>query len=289
MPFLPTEAHETAQIGMDWKQSETVYIHFLVVDSGSGISTEDQAAVFTRFAQGSAKDYSQYQGSGLGLYISRAMVEIHAGQMGFKSVVGQGSTFGFAIKTRRLAPHGSDDSCADSNHVPEANVPSARPKFPSSTDDKSSKIDKLESSHSSTKRKNKPVLHILMVEDNPINQKVLSKQLAKAGHVVEIANHGGECLEIIAMSHFCQNGGKPLSLVLMDVEMPVMNGIECTETIRRMTMDGRIKSHVPIIATTGNARNEKIELIRKAGVDRVVLKPYSVNDLLKIIEEFLQQ
>ena len=120
-----------------------------------------------------------------------------------------------------------------------------------------------------------------------IIQKVLQKQLKKAGHSVTIANHGQECLDILAESDFCKIGGNKLSIVLMDVEMPVMNGVECTRAIRDMEIEGRIQEHVPIIATTGNARNEKVALIKDAGVDRVILKPYSVPDLLQMMDQLI--
>lgn len=81
--------------------------------------------------------------------------------------------------------------------------------------------------------------------------------------------------------------GSKLSIVLMDVEMPVMNGVECTKAIRKMEKEGKIQGHVPIISTTGNARSEKVELIKEAGVDRVILKPYSVLDLLHMVDDLI--
>lgn len=285
---MPIQEHETARIGADWNDEEVVYIHFLVTDSGSGIPTEDQTAVFSRFSQGSAKDYSQYHGSGLGLFISRAMVEIHSGQMGFHSVIGKGSTFGFAIKTRRLpiaqgnqserTPHRRNSVFDTLEGV--STIPKQTPMREVMIAPQEEKIQ----GQVSDSENSAAGLHVLIVEDNLINQKVLSRHLKKAGFFVKIANHGLECLDILAESHFCKDGGTKLSVVLMDIEMPVMNGIECTKIIRQMTHDGRIKNHVPIIATTGNARNAKVEMITTAGVDRVVLKPYTLSELLKIIE-----
>lgn len=241
-------------------------------DSGSGISEGDQASVFTRFSQGCAKDYTQYGGSGLGLYICRALVEVHGGLIGFQSTFGIGSTFAFCIRAKRLPPI-------------SLNLPSKSMRKGSL-----SGIRNREAlAGKSISGLNMPTkdLHILIVEDNLINQKVLSKQLKKAGHAVDIANHGKECLEFLANSHFCKTGGGNLSVVLMDVEMPVMNGVDCTKEIRRMEKEGSINGHVPIIATTGNARNEKVELIKGAGVDSVILKPYSVPDLLRLVEELI--
>jgi CheY-like chemotaxis protein len=270
--FLPHLDHKTVQIGSDWKDDETIYVHFLVSDSGKGISSEDQATIFTRFSQGTVNNYSQYGGSGLGLYICRSLVEIHGGQIGFYSTVGIGSSFGFCIKTRRIEQ-----------------IPSKTTLSEVGTPENLLKMEGLVTTASRTKPEIQQHLHIMIVEDNIINQKVLSKQLQKAGHSITIANNGQECLDFLAGTHFGKIGGSMLSVILMDIEMPVMNGIDCTMEIRRMEKEGKIRSHVPIIATTGNARNEKVGLIKDAGVDGVILKPYSVSDLLRLVEALTQK
>lgn len=147
MPVL--DLHQTTRIGSEWNADESVYLHTLVTDSGTGISPEDQDAVFSRFSQGCTKDYTQYGGSGLGLYICRALVEIHGGQIGFKSARGMGSTFGFCLKTRR---------------VPQLEV-KLPPLLPSHSLPKmlNGNTTAAEHSHTST-------FNILIVEDNEINQ-----------------------------------------------------------------------------------------------------------------------
>lgn len=240
-------------------------------DSGKGISNEDQATIFTRFSQGAVNNYSQYGGSGLGLYICRSLVEIHGGRIGFRSTIGVGSSFGFCIKTKRVP------------HIPSS-LPSETTSVQVEIPENALQRENLVSTTPMAKPEKEDPLHIMIVEDNIINQKVLSKQLQKAGHFITIANHGQECLDFLANTHFCKIGGSKLSIILMDIEMPVINGIDCTVEIRRMEKEGMISSHVPIIATTGNARNEKVELIKDAGVDNVILKPYSVQDLLILVE-----
>jgi CheY-like chemotaxis protein len=225
------------------------------------------------------KNYSQYGGSGLGLYICRSLVEIHGGQIGFRSKVGVGSAFGFCIKTKRISGTSSSFSAAPSTMPISSTRTNPQDSLASAKPTRSIPVPK---------RKILDSLHIMIVEDNIINQKVLSKQLQKAGHIVTIANHGQECLDLLADSHFCKVGGSKVSIVLMDVEMPVMNGIDCTREIRMMEKDGKINNRVPIIATTGNARNEKVELITQAGVDRVILKPYSIQDLMQLVEILTQ-
>ncbi len=113
--------------------------------------------------------------------------------------------------------------------------------------------------------------HILLVEDNLINQKVLSKQLRNTGCTVYVANHGMEALDFISTTTIWNDGSpdqkrNKLSLILMDLEMPVMDGLTCTRKIRDLEREGILKWHVPIIAVTANARNEQINTAREAGM-----------------------
>lgn len=105
-----------------------------------------------------------------------------------------------------------------------------------------------------------------------MNQKVLGKQLAKAGCVVHVANHGLEALDFLEKSRLWMNNvdGHPLDIVLMDLEMPVMDGLTCTRRIRELQSDGTLINHVPIIAVTANARKEQIETSIAAGMVRVL-------------------
>lgn len=124
--------------------------------------------------------------------------------------------------------------------------------------------------------------HILLVEDNLINQKVLSKQLRSTGSVVHVANHGVEALDFLSkttlwndsssLSGSADNRPPPagqrmkLSLILMDLEMPIMDGLACTRRIRDLEREGRVLGHVPIIAVTANTRMEQMDQAREAGM-----------------------
>ena len=235
LEYLPLSAHKIQTVGFDWPEDECIYLHFSVTDTGTGMTLDEQKTLFSRFSQGSASTYSQYGGSGLGLFICRALVEIHGGQIGFSSMSGVGSTFAFYIRTRRL-----------------------------STLDLSQKIPNEASLFKSIGTGS--VLDIVLVEDNQINQRVLSRQLFRLGHTVTIANHGLECLDILQRSHFCQDFGSRLAIILMDIEMPIMDGLTCARRIRNMEADGLVRGHVPIIAITGNAREEKVQQAKDAGM-----------------------
>lgn len=112
-------------------------------------------------------------------------------------------------------------------------------------------------------------LNVLVVEDNLVNQKVLCKQLQNHGHAVYAANHGGEALVFLNDTKFWKGkvqSGKELSIILMDTEMPVMDGLTCVRKIRKLQRDGTIIRHIPIISVTANARSGQIETAKMAGV-----------------------
>ena len=114
-------------------------------------------------------------------------------------------------------------------------------------------------------------LHILLVEDNIINQKVLSKQLIKEGCQVNIANHGGEAIDFLHRSQYWANRrlddpGISLNVILMDWEMPVMDGITCSKKIREFEKEGKLSEGLLIVGTTANAREAQINVALDAGM-----------------------
>lgn len=129
--------------------------------------------------------------------------------------------------------------------------------------------------------------HILVVEDNLINQRVLTSQLTKLGHTVFVANHGREALSQLQKTRFSAvptlDPPFPLSVVLMDVEMPIMDGLTCTRKIREMEKEGEIIGHVPVIAVSANARKEQVEMARKAGMDDAISKPFRIPELIEMV------
>lgn len=106
-------------------------------------------------------------------------------------------------------------------------------------------------------------------------EKVLSKQLQKAGCTVYVANHGQEALDFLEHSKLWKHtpGGEPVDIVLMDLEMPIMDGLTCARRIRELQTQGDLVRHVPLIAVTANARKEQIETSMAAGMVRFLLVP----------------
>lgn len=119
-----------------------------------------------------------------------------------------------------------------------------------------------------------------------INQRVLAKQLRSAKCTVTIANHGQECLDLLQRSNcwrdssLATNDRIQVEAIILDWEMPVMNGLDCCRKIRELEATGQLTRHIPVILTTANVRLEQREHAEQAGVDFVLPKPFTVNDLL---------
>ena len=118
-------------------------------------------------------------------------------------------------------------------------------------------------------------IKVLIVEDNLVNQRILERQLKHLGFTVYLANHGGECLDRVKESNWWEgnivsagsdNQNLELTVVLMDQEMPIMDGLEATKKIREWEEQGLLSKHVPIIAVTANAREEQIQALLNAGM-----------------------
>jgi CheY-like chemotaxis protein len=283
--YLPRSTNrKDMSLGSAWGSGEMVYLYIEVQDSGRGLNDLERQALFKRFSQASPRTHVQYGGSGLGLFISRELTELQGGQIGVSSQAGVGSTFAFFIRARRcnvpatpqsLTSHSIDMKAQSKLISPAALEQIQNGGGPTTISDK--KIAQIPPTPK----------HILIVEDNIVNQKVLSKQLRSAGCIVHVANHGKEALTFLSTSRFwtgLETTGTELSIVLMDLEMPVMDSLTCVREIRRLQTEGSIVEHVPVIAVTANARSEQISMAKEAGMDSVVTKPFRIPELLPEIE-----
>ncbi|KAK3723178.1 hypothetical protein LTR37_001901 [Vermiconidia calcicola] len=278
----------------EWGEGEKVYIHFSVKDTGRGLNPEEKKLLFMRFSQASPRTHVQYGGSGLGLFISRELTELQGGEIGVESESGKGSTFAFYIVARRSTPPPEAD--AGTGHGRGRQDPKSKP-VPSTAIKKATDglaNASIADSNGTTTPARKPTKKkVLIVEDNLVNQKVLQKQLKNEGTEVHVANHGGEAIEKLRQSTYWAGGGSgpklELGVVLMDQEMPVMDGLTCTRKIREMEKEGMLTGHVPIIAVTANARAEQVQTALDAGMDDVVSKPFRIPDLVPKIEELMER
>ncbi|THX91801.1 putative histidine kinase HHK15p [Aureobasidium pullulans] len=289
--------HEQEDVtnGQEWGDGEQVYLTFCVKDTGPGMTEEERSRLFSRFQQASPKTSIKYGGTGLGLFISHTLTEKQNGKMGVISKPGQGSTFAFFVKGRRVPgpPTPSSEStqelvfrqlkAAQENVTPDATVSEKpkkvqRPKILSSP-----KIPQyLDPSD--------VVYHILLVEDNIINQRIMRAQLVKAKCNVYVANHGLEALENLRRSDIWEetNGtGHKLDVILMDVEMPIMDGLSACREIRSLEKAGKLTRHIEVIAITANVRQAQVDRALDAGIDEVMSKPFVVPELLTMIKSRL--
>ncbi|KAF2211923.1 hypothetical protein CERZMDRAFT_42268 [Cercospora zeae-maydis SCOH1-5] len=260
-PNVPLKNEEEAE------EDDNLYLLIAVSDTGCGMRSEELERIFLRFQQ-SYKTHIEYGGSGLGLFISRELARLQGGQIGVRSQHGSGSTFEFYIKAVRCNPPRSTlHEAAEGNGNLQAVGQLVR---------RRSHVHQPHAEHPT---------HILLVEDNLVNQKVMDRQLRRAGYHVHLSNHGGEALDHIRRSKYCRNDGVALDVVLMDIEMPVMGGLDCTKRIRNMESRGEIARHMPIVAITANARVEQQTEALDAGMDAVVTKPFQMADLLSVVEK----
>ncbi|KAL3427293.1 hsp90-like protein [Phlyctema vagabunda] len=274
--YLPTQGDPSATAGSgDWGTGESLYLGFQVRDTGCGLSPDEKKLLFTRFSQASPKTHTKYGGSGLGLFISRQLTELQGGEIGVASQSGVGSTFAFYVRTRRAPP---DDDVSNRQALHKVNS-QRNVRLP--TDPPTSTKDGIKQGLSVYHKPgvtplnpeagniNASDLHVLIVEDNVVNQRILAAQIKKLGCTVYVANHGGEALDVLRETNLHKDqgqNGKDLSVILMDLEMPVMDGLTCIRKIRDMQASGSIVRHIPIIAVTANVRGEQIAAAKDSGV-----------------------
>jgi PAS domain S-box-containing protein len=226
---------------------DAVMLQWTVKDSGIGMTVEQQARLFGAYSQAEVSTARRYGGTGLGLMICRQLVELMGGTITMESMPGKGSTFSYSTSLLPAIQR-------------TTSVQAVKPSIASMAD-------------------RATPLRILVVDDNEINQVVACKFLQKIGCHAEVARNGREALDSIAKVVY--------DAVLMDCEMPEMNGYEATQEIRRQEQN--TTNHLPIIALTGHASSEDEQKCRQAGMDDVVTKPMTLPTLRTKLERLLAQ
>ncbi|KAH0025304.1 putative histidine kinase HHK19p, partial [Aureobasidium melanogenum] len=245
---------------------ETFFIWFTVSDTGRGIKPEEKIKLFSRFQQASPRTYAKYGGSGLGLFISRELAELQGGEIGIATELDVGSTFAFFVKTRPAAAPVEQRLKDELALRPRSG--SAQTSFSNET----------------------AQIHVLVAEDNQVNQKVLKRQLTNKGYVVWTADNGQEAVDFLRQTCYWnspdkeQGQEKELHVILMDTEMPVMDGLTAAKKIREMQRSGELKGHVPILSVSANARPEQTSMAIAAGMDDSISKPFRIADLTPKID-----
>lgn len=217
----------------------TVRLRFAVVDTGIGIDPSHQTLIFEKYRQANASVARNYGGTGLGLAICKSLTEAMGGNISLESELGKGTTVALEIpfdlaKSDKKRPR-YDDGCS--------------------------------SAEESTG------LHILVAEDNKVNQKMVRAMLTRIGHTVTVADNGQLAVDELEKSAF--------DMVLMDVQMPVLDGIEATKQIRN---SGRSKSMLPVVGLTASYQHSELQFYKDIGMNDCLGKPVRLNHLKKAID-----
>lgn len=233
------------EVGVEVKeQTETsVTLCFRVKDSGIGISKEKQKLIFERFTQADSSTSRGFGGTGLGLSISKKILELQNSSLQLESEEGRGSTFYF-LQTFEKSIKTTEQKKLESDIPDESDEPLKG-------------------------------VHILVVEDNPMNVLVAQKFLERWGATIDVANNGLEALNMIDTSIH--------KLVLIDLHMPVMDGYEASSKMRARGIK------IPIIALTANLPKEVAEQARETGIDDIVVKPFLPDELYRKVLLYVSQ
>jgi signal transduction histidine kinase/CheY-like chemotaxis protein len=219
-------------------------LSFEVSDTGIGIAADRQSVIFQPFAQVDGSASRNYGGSGLGLALAAQLVRQMGGQIEVESELGRGSTFRFTARLAKPEPPTADELAPAGDRTDENGNP--------------------------------PPLAILVAEDNPVNRKLAQSQLNSLGFAPVVVNGGQEALDALAL--------EPYSIVLMDCQMPGMDGYAATAEIRRR--EAATAHRTVVIAMTAHALSGARERFQAAGMDDYIGKPVDIDDLAATLKRW---
>jgi PAS domain S-box-containing protein len=246
-----TKGFVAVHVARTQSDSGDLLLQFSVSDSGIGIAADKLKSIFEAFSQEDSSTTRRFGGTGLGLTICARLVEAMGGQIWVESELGQGSVFHFTMRADVDASHSTAASPGAGMHADAARGGNAT--HPVSSDQR--------------------LLDVLLVEDNAINQKLAVALLERWGHRVTVAANGQLAVNRMSTQVF--------DVVLMDMMMPVMDGLEATRLIRAMPAPA---ATVPIIAMTANAMESDRDRCLEAGMNDYISKPIKAPDLQKLLQ-----
>jgi len=259
---------------VDAADPQRARLRFFAEDSGVGIAPEAREQVFRAFGQADGSIARRYGGTGLGLTISRRLVELMGGRLDFESTPGRGSTFWFELELPRsheaparpaLREPDFEARYGEGHPLPAPEFTGGAPDGPSTA--KGAPAPAVSAAP----------LRVLVVEDNPVNRLVVEAQLETLGCRTDIAEDGEEALLKLTAERY--------ALVLMDCMLPRLSGYEATQAWRAYEREHRLV-RLPVIALTANALESNLERCRASGMDDYLTKPCSVERLQAAIERW---
>ncbi|OYV39053.1 MAG: hypothetical protein B7Z80_08370, partial [Rhodospirillales bacterium 20-64-7] len=268
--FTP-EGTVTVRCSGQPEDEKTIRVRFEVTDTGIGVPAERQAVIFDAFAQADSSMTRRYGGTGLGLSIARQLVHMMDGDIGVQSTVGIGSTFWFTVVLERLP-----DTVVPVI-TPPARPPEPPPVVAPTTTQPAFVSPAGVEFRAALKRFGRQSVSILLVEDNPANLRVTQALLETLGCKVETARNGLEAISAYRERRF--------DLVLMDCQMPEMDGYEATQAIRRL--EAVLRRRTPIVALTAHAMEGSREAALDSGMDDQITKPLTMAILTRKLLQWL--
>ena len=253
LKFTPEHGTISLSIDVENVNNENIQLHFVVSDTGIGIPEDKQQTIFRPFSQADGSTTREYGGTGLGLTICSRLTQLMDGKIWVTSTLGKGTSFDFTIRFGRTK---------------------TTTVFDSTQDDKPWQIVDMESDDSKAGKGFRP-LKILLAEDNEVNQDSISRILKREGHSVKIAHNGNAVLSLF-------NSDRNFDVILMDLHMPGMNGLDATRAIRALEPEA---SKTPIIALTAHAIKGVDRECFDAGMNGYVTKPIDYKYLFKVISD----
>lgn len=238
-------------VALDFDSTDKRFVRFAIQDTGTGIPLDKQHLLFQNFVQADSSITRKYGGSGLGLTISKNLVELMGGRIWFQSEEGRGSTFFFTV------PYVAADASHEPVKAPEIEI------TPEPVQQKDSMISRNG--------------RILIVDDTEDNRFLLLTYLKKLPFDIVQAENGLEAVEKVFR--------EPFDLILMDIQMPVMDGYAATRKIREWERQHNKKT-IPIIAVSANAMAEDVQKSLDAGCTEHVTKPIKKSALLEMVERY---
>ena len=251
LKFTPS-GEVVLRIRIAQRLAQAFRLDFSIQDTGIGIAPEHQGTIFDGFSQAESNTTRRFGGTGLGLAISQKLVALMGGQIQLQSALGEGSTFSFELT---LEPGQAPQPLAAHTDMPPEEIANPVP-----------------ATEAAAPPKRLHMVRILLVEDNFINQQVALELLGRAGAHIKLAENGRIAVDTLLAEP------NAFDVVLMDLQMPVMDGFEATREIRQ-----HISTTLPIIAMTANALESDRTACLEAGMNEHVGKPFKIDALIATI------